>query len=189
LTVSLIYFVFAAIFLGFPILLRYGLVDGKWRWTEILFALSITEFVIVGMVCSAVVFADVLKICLGLWDRWRKTNLESRITPGKVAFFSLAAVACVVFYGCFEAWNVRRVDILIPTGKLPPGIDRKSGLTLLDDRSVEAGGIVIVGLDDYTEMWPPPLNGREDRFVLLLKHHPQIPRFGAGKFDLVKERK
>ncbi|MDR1580002.1 MAG: metallophosphoesterase [Synergistaceae bacterium] len=267
---SLIYFVLSAIFLTFPLLLRYGLLAGGSRQVEIMFALSITEFVLVSMLCSAIVFTDVLRICLGLWDRWRKTDLEPRITLRKASVFSLAAVACVVIYGCFEAWNVRRVDILIPTEKLPPGVSHlrivqvsdvhlggvyytshlerimkivreaepdifvvtgdlvdgnmrhrlreselvaahgakygafavtgnheyyynideavefiaKSGLTLLDDSFAEAGGIVIVGLDDNTEIWPPKLDVPKDRFVLLLKHHPQIPKFGAGKFDL-----
>ncbi|MDR1509391.1 MAG: hypothetical protein LBS53_07105 [Synergistaceae bacterium] len=38
---------------------------------------------------------------------------------------------------------------------------------------------MIVGLDDNTEIWPPLLNLPKDRLVLLLKHHPQIPRYGG----------
>ncbi|MDR3076960.1 MAG: metallophosphoesterase [Synergistaceae bacterium] len=264
------YFALSALLLGFPLLLGYGVFDPEARYSEIMFAVSITDYVVIAMTASYLALTDVARICLGLWDLRRKTNLESRITARGAAVFALAAMLATAFYGCFEAWNVRRADVLIQTDKLPPGIERvrivqisdvhigglyyashlekimkivreaepdifvvtgdlvdgnmewrsresellashgakygafavtgnheyyhdlgqaivfikQSGLTLLENEAAEAGGIAIAGLDDHMTIWPPLLDVPGDRFVLLLKHHPQIPRGVEGKFDL-----
>jgi predicted MPP superfamily phosphohydrolase len=265
-----IYFAVAAVMMGFPLLLARGVFDDEARSSEIMFALSITEFVLIAMTSSFLALTDVARMFLCLMDRKRGTKLEATLTHRRAALFSLAAVALTALYGCFEAWNVRRADITIPTDKLPAGVERlrvvqisdvhigglyytshldrimrivraaepdilvvtgdladgnmewreresellrshgakygafavlgnheyyhdlgqvitfikNSGLTLLENESTEAGGIFIVGLDDHMTVWPPLTEAPNGRFVLLLKHHPQIPGNSDGKFDL-----
>jgi Predicted phosphohydrolases len=61
----------------------------------------------------------------------------------------------------------------------------RAGLRPLHDEVAEAAGIVIVGLDSAGgyELWPlEPLP--QDRFVLVLKHYPQVAARSAGNFDL-----
>jgi predicted MPP superfamily phosphohydrolase len=267
---SLVYFVYATFITAFPLALRFSLADEGARSSEILFALTITDFVVVGMTVAVLVFVDVVKIFLNLWDQHAKTKIESSITARRSAVFTLAVVLCGVFYGFYEVWDVRRVDIVITTEKLPTGMDRlrivqvsdvhigglywaghlervmkivrdaspdifvmtgdlvdgnmeyrsresdlvashgakygsfavtgnheyyygidqavrfieRSGLTLLDGQAAEAAGIVVVGLDDFTERWPQRLEIPDDRFVILLKHKPGIPEGGFNKFDL-----
>ena len=70
----------------------------------------------------------------------------------------------------------------------------KSGLTVIRDERKDVAGITLVGLDDPAkfrrgfntpEHWPEDLNDLSaDRFVLLLKHRPQLIEGTAGKFDL-----
>ena len=268
---TFVYFSVCAFLLGFPLMLANELAfDPEARYSEVIFALSVTDYVVVAMMSSYLTLADMLRICLGLWDRRHKTDLESGISARRAAVFSIAAVALTVIYGCFEALNVRRVDISIPSDKLPPGVERlritqvsdvhiggiyytshlerimrivretepdifvvtgdlvdgnmewrtreseliashgakyggfavtgnheyyhelgqaisfikQSGLTLLENEAAAAGGITIVGMDDHMTIWPPTLEVSNDRFVLLLKHHPQVPRNAEGKFDL-----
>ena len=69
----------------------------------------------------------------------------------------------------------------------------RAGLTVLRDSRADAAGIAIVGLDDPTkygwglshvEKLPEGLVLPADRFVLLLKHRPQVIEGTVGKFDL-----
>jgi predicted MPP superfamily phosphohydrolase len=267
---SSIYFISAAWFIYVPIAIGHFWMDAGARSSEIMFALSISEFVIVGMMAAAIVALDILKICFGLWDRFAGTRTEAIFTARRVGTFSSIAVSLCLIYGLYEAWNIRTVKFVIPTTKLPAGVDRlrvvhvtdvhigglfytrhlarimkiardaepdifvvtgdlvdgnmeyrsresellaghgarygafavtgnheyyydiaeavefigRSGLTLLDDEMAEAGGIAVVGLDDKTEEWPKELSVPSDRFVLLLKHHPQVPGDSLGRFDL-----
>jgi predicted MPP superfamily phosphohydrolase len=66
-----------------------------------------------------------------LWDIFRKTNFEARITPKR-------AVVCVFVYGYFEARNVRLVHFVIPTDKLPDGIGLLSVVQISD---IHLGGL------------------------------------------------
>ncbi|MDR3264974.1 MAG: metallophosphoesterase [Synergistaceae bacterium] len=68
-----------------------------------------------------------------------------------------------------------------------------AGLTVLRGETAEAGGIAIVGLDDPArfgrsilepETLPEGLVLPKDRFLLLLKHRPQVIEGTAGRFDL-----
>ncbi|MDR1343990.1 MAG: metallophosphoesterase [Tannerellaceae bacterium] len=103
-----------------------------------MFGLSITDFVLVSMTASSLAAADVLKVCLGLWDILRKTDIEARITPKRAAVFALGVVVCVFIYGCFEAWNVREVNVTIRTDKLPDGMDK---LRIVQISDIHLGGI------------------------------------------------
>jgi predicted MPP superfamily phosphohydrolase len=122
--------------------LQFNLADEGARSSEILFALTITDFVIVGMITTALVFVDIVKLFLNLWDRRAKTKMESLITARRAAMFTLAVVLCGMFYGFYEAWNVRRVDIVITTEKLPPGRDR---LRIVQISDVHIGGLYWAG--------------------------------------------
>jgi predicted MPP superfamily phosphohydrolase len=135
---SAAYFGGISVFLAFILLRYYDRIDSGARISEIMFGLSITDFVLVSMTASFLAVADVLKICLGLWDRFRKTNLEARITPKRAAVFTLAAVVIVFAYGYFEAWNVREVNITIKTDKLPDETER---LRIVQISDIHLGGI------------------------------------------------
>jgi predicted MPP superfamily phosphohydrolase len=139
---SWVYFAYAAFITAFPLALRYNLVDEGTRSSEILFALTITDFVLAGMTTSVLVFVDVMKLCLNLWDRRNKTNVESFITSRRSAVFTIVVVTCGFLYGLYEASNVRRVDLVIPTEKLPPGTDRVRIVQISD---IHIGGIYWTG--------------------------------------------
>ena len=113
-------FFFAMFVLFFVIsLARYFGLYGGGCLFEILFALTITEYVIAGMLCTILILSDILKIVLWLWDKAKKTNTESFVTPRRAAVFSLTFVFCIVLYGYYEVWNVREVHLVIPSLKLP----------------------------------------------------------------------
>lgn len=241
------------------------------RMTEILFAVSITEYVTAGMACIIFAGLDILRIALWLWDKAAGTGREKALTPCRVLATGAVLVICGFMYCYWEAWNVRRVEIAIPTAKLPSGVQRlrivnivdvhlggiypprrlkrlmamvraenpdlfvvtgdlvdgnmrgrdseamwlaehgakygafavdgnhefaagrdqaldfmeRAGLHVLHDTFAEAAGIVVVGLDSAggDEFWPlEPLP--DGRFVLLLKHYPQVVPRSRGKFDL-----
>ncbi len=70
---------------------------------------------------------------------------------------------------------------------------KSAGLTVLRGADTEAAGISIIGLDDparfgrgvlEAEILPDGLVFPTDRFVLLLKHRPQIIEGTIGRFDL-----
>ena len=134
---SLFFFGAFAFFVIVP-LTRYFELIGDSRLFEIIFALAITEYVIVGMICTVFVLTEILKIILYLWDKARKTHTESLITPRRAAMFSLAFVSCVVVYGYYEAWNVRKIHIVIPSHKLPESTER---LRIVQISDVHIGGI------------------------------------------------
>lgn len=265
------YGVWAVFFALVPFAQRLGVPVGG-RFFEILFALSITEYVIVGVASYFSVGLDVVRLFLFLWDRGAQTKLEARLTPCRNMGITLAATVCILLYGFCEAWNVREVRLVLATPKLPEGVERlrivqisdihlgglyaqahlarvmalvraldpdlfvvtgdlvdgamahrngeasllaahgarsgafvvpgnhdfyagfdqavafmeRSGLTLLRDQAQEAGGIVVVGLDEEAgeELWPAELQTRQDRFVLLLKHYPQLAKGSHNKIDL-----
>jgi predicted MPP superfamily phosphohydrolase len=259
----------AAVFNLFP-MARYYEMTGDGRFVEVFFALTITEYVITGMITVVIVSMEILKMLLFLWDKIAKTHAENFITSRRTVTFSLSVVSCVVLWALCEAWALREVHVVIPTGKLPQNVERvrivqisdihlgglyhiahlrramemvraakpdifvvtgdlvdgnmvsrnaeaelvsnhgakygafaitgnhehyngleqsiefmeRSGLTVLYDQTVEADGIVIVGLDDLTTLWPMDLKIPEGRFVLLLRHRPQVLKTSQGKFDL-----
>ena len=265
----LFFFTMFIFFFVTPLARYYGL-SGDGRISEILFALTITEYVIIGMLSTVLVLTDILKIVLGLWDKARNTRAESLVTSLRASVFSLAVVSCIVIYGYYEAWNIREVRLIIPSLKLPEstkrlrvvqisdihigglyptrhlervmamvreaepdifvvtgdlidgktsyrsreaelisangakygafaiignheyyaGLDQafdfmeQSGLTILYDQTSDIAGITIVGLDDFTTEWPRNLKAPQDRFVLLLKHRPEVLETSKGKFDL-----
>ena len=250
--------------------MRYFELAGDEHFFEILFALAITEYVIVGMLCTVLVLTEFLKTVLWLWDKARNSRAESFVTPRRAALFSMTVVFCIVFYGYFEAQDVRGVHIVIQSHKIPESAKRirvvqisdvhiggiypvrhlervmaivraaepdifvvtgdlvdgnmshrsreaellatngakygafavagnhehyawfdqsrdfmeQSGLTLLYDQMTETAGITIVGLDDVTMLWPFDLKVPQDRFVLLLKHSPNVLKTSQGRFDL-----
>jgi predicted MPP superfamily phosphohydrolase len=70
---------------------------------------------------------------------------------------------------------------------------KRSGFTVLRDEKLDVAGIALVGLDDPAkfgrsildpERLPEGLTFPDDRFVLLLKHRPQVIEGTEGKFDL-----
>ncbi|MDR3278946.1 MAG: metallophosphoesterase [Synergistaceae bacterium] len=139
---SFAYFAWATFISAFPLALRYDMIDSGARVSEILFALTITDFVIVGMAASSLVLTDVLKLCLMLRDRTVGNNAESFITPRRSAVFTLVVVFCVSLYGFFEASRVRRVDLVIPADKLPAGTER---LRIVQISDIHIGGLYWAG--------------------------------------------
>ena len=134
---SLFFFGTLAFFIVLPLTRYYELFDSN-RFFEITFALTITEYIIVGMICTVLVLTDILRIILCLWDKARKTNAESLFSPRIAAVFSLAFVSCIVVYGYYEAWNVRKVHIVISSHKLPENTER---LRVVQISDIHIGGV------------------------------------------------
>jgi len=255
---------------------------GVGRHVGVLFDLSFTWAAIVGMGCVGFLFMDVASLAARLSDRLAGTNFKLRFfNPRKYVPVTLLLLLVVLLYSYYEAWNVKRIDLVIETSKLPEGtpslrlvhiadvhlgktftagrfgkimdivrsaepdifvitgdlIDgdisilkedarllashgakygafgvtgnhefyvgieetvefaKHANFVLLRDAQVDVAGITILGLDDpakwgrrggmsVTETLPDGLYFPEDRFVLLLKHRPQVIEGSEGKFDL-----
>jgi predicted MPP superfamily phosphohydrolase len=262
-----------------PFVSRMGML-GSGRASEVIFALSFTWVAIVGMACIGFFFMDALSLAARLFERFTKISLYSRFfVPRKCVPVTLFLIAAMVLYSFYEAWNVRRVNLVIETEKLPEGIERlrlvhltdvhiggvytlgrlaklmdivhsaepdllvmtgdlvdgdmscrdreaellashgarygafavagnhdfysgidqalrfmkRANLSVIRDSRVDAAGISIVGLDDPAkygraildpERLPDGVTFPEDRFVLLLKHRPQVLEGTEGKFGL-----
>jgi hypothetical protein len=124
-------YVGTAIAFNFSPIARYFEVTGNGRFVEIFFALTVTEYVIVGMISSIVVAADILKMLLSLWDKIAKTHAEDFVTPRRNVTFSLFVVFCTVIYAFYEAWDLREVHMVIPARGLPRGVEKRGGLARL----------------------------------------------------------
>ena len=95
------------------------------RYEEILFSLSFTRAVLVVMACAFFLFMDMGSLTARLIDRLAGTNYKARFfDPRKCVPVTLLLVLAVALYGYYEAWNVRRVDLVMETPKLPEEIDR-----------------------------------------------------------------
>ena len=137
----LFFFGVFALFVAVPLARYFGL-SGGGRLFEVLFALAITEYVIVGMLCAVLVLTEILRIVLCLWDKAGKTRAESLVTPRRAAVFSLVFVFCLAFYAYCEAWNVREVHLVIPSAKLPESVKR---LRVVQVSDVHIGGVYPAG--------------------------------------------
>ena len=66
---------------------------------------------------------------------------------------------------------------------------RQSGFTILQGKTVQAGGINIAGIDDPTAGMDEDeqailLSGKKGLFTLFLKHRPEVSTESRGLFDL-----
>jgi predicted MPP superfamily phosphohydrolase len=273
------YLPWAFVAASLPFASRMGML-GSGRAGEVIFALSFTWVAIVGMACIGFFFMDVLSFTARIVEYFTKISFCSRIfTPRKCVPVTLFLIAGVVLYSFYEAWNVRQVDLVIETSKLPDGVERlrlvhltdvhiggvytlgrlskvmdivhsaepdllvmtgdlvdgdmtfrsreaellashgarygafaiagnhdfysgidqavrfmrRANLSVIRDGRVEAAGISVIGLDDPVkfgrgvvgaERLPDGMTFPEDKFVLLLKHRPQVLEGTEGKFDL-----
>jgi predicted MPP superfamily phosphohydrolase len=264
---------------GLPFVSRMGML-GSGRAAEVLFALSFTWIAIVGMACVGFFFMDVFSLAARVAEKLTKVPLHSRFfASGKCVRVVFFLIVSVVLYSFYEAWAVRRVDLVLETAKLPEGVERlrlvhltdlhiggvytlerlakvmdivhaaepdllvmtgdlvdgdmssrgreaellathgarygafsipgnhdfysgidqalrfmrRAGLSVIRDNRVDVAGISIVGLDDPAkfgrglslgERLPQGITFPEGRFVLLLKHRPQVLEETEGKFDL-----
>ena len=92
---------------------------------EILYSLSFTRAAIVGIGCAIFLFMDMASLAARLLDRLAGTNLKPRFfDPRKYVPVTLLFILAVALYSYYEAWNVRRIDLVMQTSKLPDGIDR-----------------------------------------------------------------
>ena len=274
---GLIYVVWGVVSAILPFASRMGYL-GTGRPPEILFGLAFTWIALVGMACVGFFFMDAASLAAWLLDALAGTNFKPRFfDPRKCVPITLLLLFAAALYSYYEAWDVKRVDIVLETSKLPEevgrlrlahltdihlgglytparfrrvmdivrsaepdilvltgdvvdgdmsfweeetkllashgakygafavtgnhefyvGIDktvdfmRRARVVLLRDAVVDVAGIAIIGLDDSARMGrgtsetlPSGLNFSEDRFVLLLKHRPQVIEGTEGKFDL-----
>jgi predicted MPP superfamily phosphohydrolase len=225
---------------------------------------------------------DALSLAARVVEKCTKIPLNSRFfAPNKCVPVTLFLILSVVLYSFYEAWAVRRVDLVLETSKLPEGIGRlrlvhltdihiggvytlgrlakvmdivrsaepdllvmtgdlvdgdmsgrsreaelltthgarygafsiagnhdfysgigqalqfmeRANLSVIRDSRVDVAGISIVGLDDPAkfgrgsvgldgERLPQGVTFPEGKFVLLLKHRPQVLAGTEGKFDL-----
>jgi predicted MPP superfamily phosphohydrolase len=139
----------AAAFNLFPIARYFELIEGG-RFAEIFFALTVTEYVIVGMISTVTVVMDVLKMLLFLWDRIAKTRAEDFVTPRRVVTFSLGIVFCIVLWALYEAWDLQEVHVVISTRKLPQNTER---VRIVQVSDIHLGGLYhIARLERTMEM-------------------------------------
>jgi predicted MPP superfamily phosphohydrolase len=109
------------------------------RLSEVLFGLNFTWIALVGMACVAFFFMDMGSLAARLIDRLAGSNFQPRFfDPRKSVPVTLVLLLAVVLYSYYEALNVRRVDLVIETSKLPEGMDRLR-LTHLTD--IHFGGL------------------------------------------------
>ena len=273
------YVLWAVLCTATPFVSRMGYL-GAGRPPEIAFALAFTWIALVGMACVGFVFMDAATLAARLIDWLAGTDFRAVFfDPRKSVPVTLLLLLAVVLYSYYEAWNVRRVDIVIETPKLPEGTERlriahltdvhlgglyttgrfrrvmdivrlaepdilvltgdvvdgdmnfweeeiellashgakygafavtgnhevyvgvekasdfmsRAGVVLLRDAMANVAGIAILGLDDPAhrgrmaygpQALPDGLHFPEDRFVLILKHMPQLIEGSEGKFDL-----
>jgi predicted MPP superfamily phosphohydrolase len=121
-----------------PFVSRMGLL-GSGRGAEVVFALSFTWVAIVGMACIGFFFMDALSLAARVVDQFTKLSLHSRFfAPRKCVPATLLLIVMVVLYSFYEAWAVRRVDLVLETSKLPEGVER---LRLVHLTDVHIGGV------------------------------------------------
>jgi predicted MPP superfamily phosphohydrolase len=273
------YLLWAAVWAVAPFVSRFDFFD-LGRASEVLFALSFTWAAIVFMACVGFFFMDAAALAAAFIDRLAGSALKPTFfAPRRCVPVTLFLIAAAVLYSFYEAWDVRRVDLVIEAENLPvpslrvvhltdvhlggvytagrlrkvmdivrsaepdllavtgdlvdgdmsfrdeearllsshgarygayavtgnhefyAGIDeaedfmRRAGLVLLRDARADAAGITIIGVDDAAKYGQGmseqgKISSKifsyfpEDRFVLLLKHRPQVIEGTEGKFGL-----
>ncbi|MDR3265769.1 MAG: metallophosphoesterase [Synergistaceae bacterium] len=135
------YFAVVATFILFPVA-RYHEIVGDGRVPEIFFALTITDYVIAGMICSLLVLMEILKLGLFLWDRAAKTHKEDFLTSRRAVTLSVVVVFCSVIYGFYEAWDVREVNFSVHSSKLPRNVE---SLRIVQISDIHLGGLYSIG--------------------------------------------
>ena len=137
-----VYLPWALVAAGLPFASRMGML-GSGRTAEVLFALSFTWVVIVGMACIGFFFMDVFSMAARVVEKLTKIPLHSRFfASGKCVRVTFLLIVSVVFYSFYEAWAVRRVDLVLETSKLPEGVDR---LRLVHLTDIHIGGVYTLG--------------------------------------------
>ncbi|MCL2146846.1 MAG: metallophosphoesterase [Synergistaceae bacterium] len=110
------------------------------------------------------------------------------LIDSRTSFFEEEAVLLAL---CKAKWGVYAVtgNHEFISGGVGRTVDfmKRADITLLRDAKIEIAGITILGVDEQLEWrkrWPDELHIAKDRFVLLLKHRPDIIKDSDGKFDL-----
>ena len=103
----------------------------------------------------------------------RKRELERLKESAKNARYGAFAVN-----GNHEHYLILDVDV--------EGIIRDCGYDLLINERRDVAGITLAGLEDMPYGWLRPYLKPEDKekFVLILKHRPGVPKDAEGRFDL-----
>ena len=247
---------------------------GMGQSAEVLYSLTFARAAIVGIGCVVFLLIDIGSLAARLIDCLIGVNLKSRFfNPRKYVPVTVLFVLAIALYSYYEAWNVRRVDLVIETsriseeglrlvhvsdvhlgnglytisrlqkvmdiareaspdilvitgdlvdsstrsleeeakliasygakygvyavtgnhefifGRIENSIDfmKRANIVLLRDAVIDVAGITIIGVDEQMKwrfQWPDDLFFPKDRFVLLLKHRPEIIEGSEGKFDL-----
>ena len=116
---------------------------GSGRASEWVFALSFTWSAIVGMACIGFLFADAMSLAAYIFEKCTPMPLYSRFfMPRRRVPVTLVLIVLAVLYSFYEAWAVRRVDLVLETSKLPGGAGRLRIVHLTD---VHIGGVYTLG--------------------------------------------
>ena len=135
---GVVYLLWGVVCAVLPLALVRGYL-GTVRLIEILFGLVFTWIALVGMACAGFLLMDTGSLAARLLDWLTGTNLKLRFfDPRKCVPVTLLLISTLVLYSYYEAWNVRRVDLVIETPKLPDGIDR---LRLVHLTDIHFGGL------------------------------------------------
>ncbi|MDR2180097.1 MAG: metallophosphoesterase [Synergistaceae bacterium] len=139
-----IYLTWALVGAGLPFASRMGML-GSGRTSEVMFALSFTWVAMVGMACLGFFFMDVFSLAARVIEKLTKTQTPfySRFfVPSKCVPVTLFFIVAVIIYSFYEAWAVRRVDLVFETSKLPDGVRR---LRLVHLTDIHIGGVYTLG--------------------------------------------
>ena len=137
-----IYVPWALAAVGLSFISRMGML-GSGRASEVVFALSFTWVAIVGMACVGFFFMDVLSLVAYIVEKIAKIPLRSRFfTPRKCVPVTLVLIVLAILYSFYEAWAVRRVNLILETSKLPDGVERLRIVHLTD---IHIGGVYTLG--------------------------------------------
>lgn len=160
-----IYLCFALIWAILPFASRAGLFSG--RAGEVIFVLSFTWLAIVGLACLGFFIMDMGAFAMRIIDAATGSALRGRFfAPRRCVPFTLLAIAIVVIYSFYEAWNVRRVDVSVEL-PLPEGVERVRIAFLTD---IHLGGV-------YT------LSRLERVMALVRESKPDILMIGGDLVD------
>jgi predicted MPP superfamily phosphohydrolase len=92
---------------------------------EVLYSLTFARAAIVGIACAVFFFIDIASLAARLIDRLTGADLKSRFfDPRRYVPATLLLILALALYSYYEAWNVKRVDIVLETPKLPAETDR-----------------------------------------------------------------
>ena len=113
-----VYLIWTLLWIAAPFVLRTGYFGAR-RTTEIIYGLAFTWIAVIGIACVVFFFVDMGLLAARLTARLSGANLNPVFFDSrKNVPATLLLILAVVVYSYYEAWDVKRVDLVIETPKL-----------------------------------------------------------------------